>query len=176
MTGFNFSPAGGTFTIEHAVNRRFTTTIDDPILGEFVDGKDHPDLGISQDGKIPGSECISEPNSRVIQLTMFKTNLFFVVHVQNETMAHGTAFAISYMSDLSKVTPENLVVFTVLYKYVFLQTSCRWFKGMAFKARPGNDLQHIEYPIFLHAPLLVASALLVPRIVLSCSLIDTVIL
>ncbi|KNZ77897.1 hypothetical protein J132_03173 [Termitomyces sp. J132] len=33
----------------------------------------------------------------------------------NETMAAGTAFAISYQSDLSKVTPENLVVFSVRY-------------------------------------------------------------
>ncbi|KAG6819334.1 hypothetical protein H0H93_012810 [Arthromyces matolae] len=30
-------------------------------------------------------------------------------------MAAGTAFAISYTSDITKVTPQNLVVFTVLY-------------------------------------------------------------
>jgi hypothetical protein len=36
------------------------------------------------------------------------------LHVQNETAATGSAFAISYESDLSKVTLENLVVFTVL--------------------------------------------------------------
>lgn len=36
-------------------------------------------------------------------------------------MAAGTAFAISYTSDLSSVTPENLVVFTVLYQYVGVQ-------------------------------------------------------
>lgn len=41
-----------------------------------------------------------------------------LVHTQNETMAAGTAFAISYESDITKVTPENLVVFSVLYKYV----------------------------------------------------------
>jgi hypothetical protein len=33
--------------------------------------------------------------------------------VQNEGNATGTAFAISYNSDISKVTMENLVVFTV---------------------------------------------------------------
>ncbi|KAG6816493.1 hypothetical protein H0H87_005574 [Tephrocybe sp. NHM501043] len=33
----------------------------------------------------------------------------------NETMAAGTAFAISYQSDLSKVTADNLVVFSVRY-------------------------------------------------------------
>ena len=39
------------------------------------------------------------------------------VHTQNETMASGTIFAISYVSDLKEVTKENLVVFTVLPKY-----------------------------------------------------------
>jgi len=38
------------------------------------------------------------------------------VHTQNETMAAGTAFAISYQSDITKVTDENLVVFTVKYQ------------------------------------------------------------
>ena len=33
--------------------------------------------------------------------------------MQNETMASGTVFAISYESDMKKVTPENLTVFTV---------------------------------------------------------------
>ena len=40
------------------------------------------------------------------------------VHTRNESMAAGTAFAISYNSDLKKVTKENLVVFTVLYQCV----------------------------------------------------------
>ena len=43
-------------------------------------------------------------------------SLFLVHTVQNKTMAAGTALAISYTSDLTKVTPENLVVFSVLYK------------------------------------------------------------
>jgi hypothetical protein len=33
-------------------------------------------------------------------------------------MAAGTVFAISYNSNLSQVTPENLVVFTVLEQCV----------------------------------------------------------
>ncbi|KAF9046145.1 hypothetical protein BJ165DRAFT_1132791 [Panaeolus papilionaceus] len=91
-------PANGNFTVEHAVNRAFTTTTwQTPMLGVFGDGKDHPDLGISDDGK--DGECIVEPN----------------MHTQNETMAAGTAFAISYVSDIEEVTPENLVVFSVLY-------------------------------------------------------------
>ncbi|KAF5317676.1 hypothetical protein D9619_012681 [Psilocybe cf. subviscida] len=93
-------PVNGTFTVEHAVNRAFTTTItSNPSIGTYGDGKDHPDFGLSRDGKNPGSDCISEPN----------------MHTQNETMAAGTAFAISYTSNLAEVTPENLVVFTVLY-------------------------------------------------------------
>jgi hypothetical protein len=56
-----------------------------------------------------------------------------IVHTQNQSMAAGTAFAISYdvgftvlchpntrltieQSDISKVTMENLTVFTVRYK------------------------------------------------------------
>ena len=41
---------------------------------------------------------------------------FLKVHTQNETMAAGTAFAISYVTELNQVTMENLVVFSVLYK------------------------------------------------------------
>jgi hypothetical protein len=36
------------------------------------------------------------------------------MHTNNQSMAAGTAFAISYQSDLAAVTMENLVVFTVL--------------------------------------------------------------
>lgn len=49
--------------MEHAVNRVFTTLVTDPILGTYVDGQEHPDLGITRDGKALGSECISNPNS-----------------------------------------------------------------------------------------------------------------
>ena len=38
----------------------------------------------------------------------------FQLHTKNESMAAGTAWAISYQSDLSAVTMENLVVFTTL--------------------------------------------------------------
>jgi hypothetical protein len=42
------------------------------------------------------------------------------MHVQNQTSATGTAFAISYESDITEVTMENLAVFTVLEQYVLL--------------------------------------------------------
>ncbi|KAF8182317.1 hypothetical protein BJ912DRAFT_978589 [Pholiota molesta] len=73
-------PANGNFTVEHAFNH-------------------HPDFGVSNDGKVNGSDCITLPN----------------IHAQNQTMVAGTAFAISYQSELANVTPENLVVFSVLY-------------------------------------------------------------
>ena len=43
----------------------------------------------------------------------------FQLHTRNESMAAGTAWAISYQSDLNAVTMENLVVFTILAKLVF---------------------------------------------------------
>lgn len=40
------------------------------------------------------------------------------MHAHDQSTTAGTAFAISYQSDLSKVTMENLVVFSVLDQYV----------------------------------------------------------
>ncbi|KAF9524967.1 hypothetical protein CPB83DRAFT_860323 [Crepidotus variabilis] len=93
-------PANGNFTVEHAVNRAFTTlSYGGKNTAIYGDGKNHgPDFGFSSDGKPGNDSCITEPN----------------IHTQNETMAAGTVFAISYVSDLAKVTQENLVVFTVL--------------------------------------------------------------
>ncbi|KIM35038.1 hypothetical protein M413DRAFT_449921 [Hebeloma cylindrosporum] len=92
-------PANGQFTVEHAVNRAFTTlSFGGRNTALFGDGKNHPGLGKTLDGKAGPDSCITEPN----------------IHTQNETMAAGTIFAISYNSNLSQVTPENLVVFTVL--------------------------------------------------------------
>ncbi|KAJ7306921.1 hypothetical protein DFH08DRAFT_901384 [Mycena albidolilacea] len=86
-------PANGNFTVEIAVNRAFTTLSYDGVrTGVFGDGQNYTNgLG--------GVDCITELN----------------IHTQNESMAAGTAFAISYQSDLSAVTAENLVVFTILY-------------------------------------------------------------
>ncbi|KAJ2917948.1 hypothetical protein MD484_g2430, partial [Candolleomyces efflorescens] len=93
-------PSGQSFVVELAVNRAFTTlSYDGANTGIFGDGQDHPGLGYTDEGKHGAEGCITEPN----------------IHTQNETMAAGTAFAISYTSDIKQVTPENLVVFTVLY-------------------------------------------------------------
>ncbi|KAJ8469013.1 hypothetical protein ONZ45_g17037 [Pleurotus djamor] len=90
-------PAGGQFTVEHAVNQAATTlSFDGRFAGEWTNGQEMPSLSRLPDGNLP---CIGEPN----------------IHTQNESMAAGTAFAISYESDITRVTPENLVVFTVAY-------------------------------------------------------------
>ncbi|KAG9316970.1 hypothetical protein JVU11DRAFT_1150 [Chiua virens] len=95
-------PAGGSFTVEHAENQAFTSLTPYAKLTDWGDGKEHP-RGYSIDNvgsdTVSDSGCLSSPN----------------LHAQNESMAQGTAFAISYESDIKKVTLENLVVFTVKY-------------------------------------------------------------
>lgn len=96
-------PAGGSFTVELADNKGVTSFSDNgKHTSAWPDGKDHPDdysvLNLAG-APISGSHCIGSPN----------------IHTQNQSMAAGTAFAISYNSDLSQVTPENLVVFSVRY-------------------------------------------------------------
>ncbi|KAF9019145.1 hypothetical protein BDZ89DRAFT_1139514 [Hymenopellis radicata] len=83
-------PAGGSFTVELAANQAFTTlSFGGTRVGLFPDGEEHPEFERDH------STCITSPN----------------LHTQNESMAAGTAFAISYQSNINKVTPENLVVF-----------------------------------------------------------------
>jgi len=86
-------PAGGSFTVELATNRGKTSlSFDGKFASEWPDGKTYP-----EDYHVP--TCITSPN----------------MHTQNQSMAAGTAFAISYQSDINNVTPENLAVFTVRY-------------------------------------------------------------
>lgn len=89
-------PAGGSFTVELADNRAHTTfSYGGRYTSDWGDGKAHPEFS-SKDRK---DECITSPN----------------LHTTNETEAAGTAFAISYHSNIKDVTPENLVVFSVKY-------------------------------------------------------------
>jgi len=90
-------PAGGSFTVELAHNRAQTTlSYDGQFTSQWPDGKEHP-----EDWRGPGNppDCIQDDGA---------------MHTNNQSMAAGTAFAISYTSDLNAVTMENLVVFTVL--------------------------------------------------------------
>ncbi|KAF2806914.1 uncharacterized protein BDZ99DRAFT_393162, partial [Mytilinidion resinicola] len=90
-------PAGGSFEVEMAHNRAQTTlSYDGKFTSIWPDGKEHP-----EDWSGPGNppECITDGTG--------------ALHTNNQTMAAGSAFAISYNSELSDVTSENLVVFTV---------------------------------------------------------------
>jgi hypothetical protein len=89
-------PANGNFTVELAHNRGQTTlSFDGQYTSEWPDGKQHP-----EDWHGPGNPpgCISDDGA---------------MHTNNETVASGTAFAISYNENLEDVTMTNLVVFTV---------------------------------------------------------------
>ncbi|KAF9009666.1 hypothetical protein BDQ17DRAFT_1406668 [Cyathus striatus] len=86
-------PAGGDFTVEIASNRAKTTLSYNGIYtSDWPDGSTYP-----EDYNVPS--CITSPN----------------MHTQNQSMAAGTAFAISYVSDIKQVTPDNLAVFSVRY-------------------------------------------------------------
>lgn len=84
-------PAGGSFTVEIATNRAFTTFGPDPHFDGYFGGPQN--ITRSPEG------CVINPN----------------LHTYNQSSAPGTVFAISYTSSLQNVTPENLVVFTVRY-------------------------------------------------------------
>ena len=87
-------PAGGTFTVELAHNRAQTSlSYKGTFASDWPDGQQHPD-----DMNAPLGGCVPDG----------------ALHTSNQSYAAGTAFAISYESDLSAVTMENLAVFSVL--------------------------------------------------------------
>lgn len=72
----------------------------------FGDGKNHTlPYSIYNGAPKSGSGCLSSPN----------------LHAKDEASAAGSAFAISYNSNLADVRMDNLVVFTVLKKHTLLQ-------------------------------------------------------
>jgi hypothetical protein len=86
-------PAGGNFTVEIAHNRAFTTlSYGGKFMSDWPDGKQHP-------------ANWNDPTCLAVDGAM---------HTTNQSMTGGTAFAISYNSNLADVTIENLVVFSVL--------------------------------------------------------------
>lgn len=92
-------PAGKSVTVELAHNRAHTTlSYGGQYATDWPDGQNHtePYVGIKGPGNDEG--CVSDG----------------ALHATGQSNAAGTAFAISYQSDLSKVTLENLVVFSVL--------------------------------------------------------------
>jgi hypothetical protein len=90
-------PANGEVTVELAHNRAFTTlSYDGRLVTGWPDGKDHPDNWSGWTGE--GEGCIQDDGA---------------LHVQNETSATGTAFAIAYEANLNAIKMEDLVVFSV---------------------------------------------------------------
>ncbi|KAF8308935.1 hypothetical protein DL93DRAFT_2170702 [Clavulina sp. PMI_390] len=94
-------PAGGTFNVEMSGNRGQTTlSFGGQYTSDWPDGLQHPDdYSTADPGPYPVSAdgCLSTPN----------------FHTTSQSDAAGSVFAISYTSDITKVTPQNLVVFTV---------------------------------------------------------------
>ncbi|KAI1098482.1 hypothetical protein F4804DRAFT_350328 [Jackrogersella minutella] len=97
-------PAGGSFTVELAHNRAQTTlSFNGQFTSEWPDGNQHPEDWHSPLPPSPDKCLDANPD-----------NLGGAMHTHNETDSAGSAFAISYNSDISKVTMDNLAVFTVL--------------------------------------------------------------
>ncbi|KAK3353235.1 WSC domain-containing protein [Lasiosphaeria hispida] len=87
-------PAGGKFKVELAHNRGQTTlSFGGQYVSDWLDGQQHPEDWRGENA----GDCLSDG----------------IMHAQNFQTTSGTAFAISYNSDISKVTLDNLVVFTV---------------------------------------------------------------
>jgi hypothetical protein len=87
-------PAGGTFEVEFATNRAWTTfSYGGRKTSDMATGEDTP--------KDDNKECLGP------------------LHATNINDAAGSAFAISYNSEIKDVTLENLVVFSVLYNSPF---------------------------------------------------------
>ncbi|KAG5640879.1 hypothetical protein DXG03_006756, partial [Asterophora parasitica] len=92
-------PAGKDFTVEIASNRAKTSlSYNGKYTSDWVDGETYP-------ANYNNPNCITTPN----------------MHTQNQSMAAGTAFAISYQSDIKKVTPDNLVVFSIRHHTPWLR-------------------------------------------------------
>ncbi|KZV97738.1 hypothetical protein EXIGLDRAFT_729851 [Exidia glandulosa HHB12029] len=88
-------PAGGSVQLELAGNRGQTTlSFDGKYTSEWPDGGQHPEF---EDGSWNNS-CITTPN----------------LHAKNHDDTAGTVLMISYNSDINNVTPDNLVVISVL--------------------------------------------------------------
>ncbi|KAK4231908.1 WSC domain-containing protein [Podospora fimiseda] len=96
-------PAGGTFTGELAINRAFTTlSWGGSRTTQWTDGMNRSE---PWHGPSTGEGCLgSETNP---------AGPGGALHTQDESRAQGTALAISYNSDITNVTMENLVVISV---------------------------------------------------------------
>lgn len=96
-------PAGKSFMTELARNRAFTSmSYNGSLATDWEDGRNH-----SYPWRGPGNpaQCMDRNDGHEGG----------EAHTRSLETAGGTAWAISYESDISKVTMENLVVFSVRY-------------------------------------------------------------
>ncbi|KAJ3859645.1 hypothetical protein EV359DRAFT_86181 [Lentinula novae-zelandiae] len=90
-------PAGSSVVLELASNQAFSSlSYGGKLTSDWPNGHNYSD-------SLHNATCITAPN----------------LHTQNKSMAAGTALAISYESDITKVTPQNLVVISVAYNTPF---------------------------------------------------------
>lgn len=96
-------PAGGAFMTELANNRAFSSlSYEGRLVSEWPDGKDHR-MPWRGPGNPPG--CLVDNGD----------GAGGELHTRSIETTGGTAWAISYESDVSRVTMDNLVVFSVRY-------------------------------------------------------------
>jgi len=122
-------PAGGSFTVEIAENRAFTTmSYDRKYLSEWGDGENHPDdysiLNLGPNAHASTQDCIESPN----------------IHAKSQRDAAGTVFAIAYESDLAKLTIADLVVFTVAPNTPFMRLASYEVPALMPACPPGGCL------------------------------------
>ena len=115
-------PSGGHFTVEHANNQAFTTlSYNGTMVSRWPDGAKHPR---NWHGQWENGECLRTfehlcPDTHIKSLySNSEPADGGWMHATNQSNAQGTAFAIAYESDLSKITMEDLVVFSVLQQFV----------------------------------------------------------
>lgn len=97
-------PAGGSFQVELAENRAFTTlSFGGSLATDWTDGKNRTE---PWRGPSIGEGCLVDNPDK----------LGGPLHTQSQERATGTAFAISYHANIADVNMENLVVFSVLKK------------------------------------------------------------
>jgi hypothetical protein len=90
-------PAGGSFNVQFANNRAFSGMgLYGGQVSTFPDGEPHPEY---DEPGYNNPACVPSP----------------LLHTMNHSDVAGSAFAISYHSEYSQVTPENMAVFSVAY-------------------------------------------------------------
>ncbi|KAI3531484.1 hypothetical protein CSPX01_14144 [Colletotrichum filicis] len=96
--------ARGKFTVDLGANRGCTSlSYGGKTATQWPDCIEHPE---DWHAPVPGKCLVDNPDGKG-----------GAMHTQNYTTTAGTAVAISYQSDIRKVTTENLVVFSVVEQY-----------------------------------------------------------